>query len=372
MEVERAVNTPLMADVGLWGGVVPDSLDQFDELLHNSGVLGIKTFLAPLPESAGYQAISPITLSDVAEKCGRLGIPVLVHSELMTAEEADAAVADAFSLLKGANTSQEHSAVYDAHLASRPARWEQEAITVVCALANKCHMHIVHLSDADSLHLIRETKNRAGMSLTVETCPHYLLLNSEATPMTVLTKCFPPVRDASNMLRLWKDGIQSGLIDMVASDHSPCTPDLRKKSMQEAWGSIAGLQYQLQATTTAMKSTGLYSEDGDMLVSLAELWSERPAKLVPGISSIKGKLEAGMQADICVWYPEYVGKPSDVAQERHRWKGASPFSHMDLNGRVLATFVNGVQVYDGKSDEFLQDDSQSIGSLWVRNIRGNG
>jgi allantoinase len=359
MEVDRAVNTSLMADVGLWGGVVPESLEQTDELLNSCGIFGIKAFLAPLPESAGYQAVPPSTLGDIAKKCGRQGIPVLVHSELMTAEEAEAAVADAFSR-------EDIQSDYEAHLASRPTKWERDAIEIVCDLSDNCHMHIVHLSDAESLDLIRETKSREGTSLTVETCPHYLLLDSETTPMAMLTKCFPPIRDSRNRLRLWNDGIQTGLVDMLASDHSPCTPDLRQKPMREAWGGIAGLQYQLQASTTAMKSTGLYTDTDDMLVSLAGLWSERPAKLVPGFENVKGKLKAGMQADVCVWYPDYVGKPADTAQEHHRWKGDSPFSTMDLNGKVVATFVSGQEVYNGESDSFL-DDTLSAGSLWVRN-----
>eukprot|EP00550_Attheya_septentrionalis_P011004 CAMPEP_0198305966 /NCGR_PEP_ID=MMETSP1449-20131203/58177_1 /TAXON_ID=420275 /ORGANISM="Attheya septentrionalis, Strain CCMP2084" /LENGTH=425 /DNA_ID=CAMNT_0044008511 /DNA_START=627 /DNA_END=1904 /DNA_ORIENTATION=- len=364
MEVDRAVHTSLMADVGLWGGVMPESLDQVDDLLNHCGVFGIKAFLAPLPESAGYQAVSPSMLADLSSKCGALGLPILVHSELMTLEEAEAAVAHAFLSSKN-NVESPH----DAHVASRPTKWERDAIKVVCALANKCHMHIVHLSDAGSLDLIRETKSRHDTNLTVETCPHYLLLDSDSsTPMTVLTKCFPPIRDGVNRQKLWNDGIQPGLIDMIASDHSPCAPELRNKPFEEAWGGISGLQYQLPAILTAMKSSGIYADDDDMFISLAGLWSERPAQLVPGLAKVKGKLEVGMQADICVWNPDHVGKLADAAKEHHRWKGASAFLDMNLNGRVLATFVNGLQVYDGESDAFL-DDSQSPGSLWVRNIQ---
>jgi allantoinase len=352
MEVEAANNTALLSDVGLWGGVVSDSMDNVDEIL-SCGVFGIKAFLAPLPEAAGYQAVSPSVLAQVAAKCGEKGIPLLVHSELMTRDEVSEFTDDAYLHHKHQPSS--------AHLASRPRKWERDAIQVVCDLADTCSMHIVHLSDSGSLDIIQSTKRRPEARLTVETCPHYLLMAVESHG-TVLTKCFPPIRDEENRQRLWQDGINAGLIDMIASDHSPCSAALRDKPFKEAWAGISGLQYQLQATLTSMNSMG-FTED-QQIFNIAKLWSKEPAKLIPGFRTVKGKLEPGMQADLCVWDPTYFGIPP--AEERHRWRGDSPYSQTNLKGRILATFLNGVQVYDGETDSLLHDGAKAPGSMWVR------
>ena len=422
-EQQRATDTPLLADVGLWGGVLPETLcdgrfehdmirmgqsrpDGTNGTVHDGGVLGIKAFLAPLPVAAGYQAISPSELETVASHCGQAGIPLLVHSELMTMNEVERQTEDAY-------TSQEDP--FRAHAASRPALWEREAIRVVCALADRCHMHIVHLSDAGSLDLIRATKRQSGTRLTVETCPHYMMFSQESVTTTQL-KCFPPIRDESNRQSLWNDGLLHGgsfddgeenaLIDMVGSDHSPCTPSMREGPMREVWGGVAGLQYQLPATLTSMdrhmkvsdrtenegrydhnnntSSSSSHDDDDDYanadvdnddnkLRWLSKWWSKAPSELIPGFSSIKGTIETGKQADLCVVDPTalFAGK------ERHRWKNCSPFSTMPLRGKVVAAFVNGTRVYDGETDQLIDEigvdslggissASAAPGRLWVR------
>ena len=66
------------------------------------------------------------------------------------------------------------------------------------------------------------------MSITAETCPHYLALTAEEIGDHDLAfKCAPPIRDAVNRDRLW-DGLAAGTIDMVVSDHSPCPGDLKQ------------------------------------------------------------------------------------------------------------------------------------------------
>ena len=334
-EIDAANKVRLMADVGLWGGAVPSNLSSpegIDELknLLDGGVFGLKAFLAPLPPDAGYETVTSSQLGIAATICGKRGKPLLVHSELMTQEQQDAKAEEAYA--------GKSDGSYEAHVASRPAEWEQNAVQVVCDLSDRCHMHVVHLSDSGCLDIIEqakrhlaETKSGTG-NLTVETCPHYLLFDVESmSDGDTRYKCFPPIRSKHNQDELWRrglfgeDGNDFPLIDMIASDHSPCAPDLRMQesnNVRRAWGGLTGLQYQLPATAMAMhqyiierrgteETSGEEEEElNQMLTQLAEWWSAAPSRLVPGLAAFKGSIDVGRQADLCAWDTSYIGRPS--------------------------------------------------------------
>ncbi|KAL3935137.1 MAG: hypothetical protein SGBAC_009285 [Bacillariaceae sp.] len=344
MEKDAAASGPLYVDVGLWGGVVPENLHNIKELLKSPYIFGLKAFLAPLPPAAGYQAVSPEQLKEAAKVCGPTSKPILVHSELMTESESVGAAKEAFA--------KQSPSSYEAHLASRPAKWEQDAVRVVCDASKDCHMHIVHLSDARGcLPIIQACKESPKNTLTVETCPHYLLLDeSLIQDGEVLVKCFPPIRDLKNREMLWQ-GLSEGIIDMVASDHSPCEPHMRNMEsgdIETAWGGLSGLQYQLQATWTDAKRRKFTSDD------MAAWWSERPA-LLAGLRGKKGRIEEGQQADFCWWDPNHREAPNAYSKEYHRWKGATYFANNNsMCGRVMGTWVRGRLVYDGENDEHVE------------------
>jgi len=354
LEKEQAGKESLYVDVGLWGGVVPNNLSGLHSLLQSPYIFGIKAFLAPLPPAAGYEAVTPEQLLMAARICGPMGKPILVHSELMTLEESTSAVENAFA-------GHEDSS-YVAHLNSRPAVWEQDAVRIVCKATRpdptnpsvRCRMHIVHLSDAKGcLPIIQEC--RKGLSspddLIVETCPHYLLLDdSQIEDGDTRVKCFPPIRDFENREFLWR-GLDEGWIDMVASDHSPCETDMRlmeSRNMKNAWGGLSGLQYQLQATWTDAYERGFSPID------MTRWWSENPAKLI-GLSSKKGRIGVGFHADLCWWDPKHIGPPNEYSKEYHRWKGTTIYAdNPSLRGRVLGTWVKGTHVYDGTTDVHIE------------------
>ena len=345
MEQQAARDADLFVDVGLWGGIIPGSFSDLPALLESPFVFGIKAFLAPLPPTAGYESISPEQLRDIAKLCGLSNKPILVHAELMTTEEQDEQTALAYAC--GPADS------YETHVKSRPTRWEQDAVKVVCDIVQDglCNMHIVHLSDSGCLKIIEQTKKqRQGEKrLTVETCPHYLLFTMEELPCdNTKYKCFPPIREKFNRSNLWERGIASSLIDMVASDHSPCEPEMRQKSLREAWGGLAGLQYQLQATWTPARDRGYTVAD------MNRWWSRNPASLVPSLSRRKGSLKEGYQADLVWWDPDFLGQPKMYTKEYHRWKGDCVFHDMTLQGRVLGTWVGGAHVYDGWEEKHLE------------------
>ena len=356
-ELEQANNrSELYVDVGLWGGVLPETVsqtDQLSELLSHRHVLGLKVFLSPLPPGAGYQAVTPEQLLDVAKICGSFQKPILVHSELMTSKELE----DSILLAYPDDGSCDNS--HDAHVKSRPTKWEQEAVKLVVECTKYCDMHVVHLSDGvGCLPIIERAKKEIRESsrrrLTVETCPHYLLLDtSQIQDGDPRVKCFPPIREREQRKQLWH-GLSSGLIDMIASDHSPCEPSMRKHSVRNAWGGLTGLQYQLQASWTAAKRENCGIDESD----LAEWWSVNPAKLI-GLAD-RGSIEPGKQADFVLWNSNYSGVPDNYTKEYHRWKGDCFYSSQELFGRVLETWKSGTKVYDGVNDKLITANGRYI------------
>ncbi|RYZ34923.1 MAG: allantoinase, partial [Myxococcaceae bacterium] len=171
-------------------------------------------------------------------------------------------------------------------------------------------------------------------------CPHYLTFSAEEIEAGATHfKCAPPIREAENRERLWR-AVASGLIDLVVSDHSPCTPALKKLEAGDfsgAWGGIAGLQLSVSAVWTGMRAHGLG------LDVLVERMARRTAALA-GLSDRKGAIQVGKDADFVVFAPETRFKvaPEDI-RHRHR---LTPYAGRELEGRVLRTYLRGQRIFD--------------------------
>jgi allantoinase len=230
---------------------------------------------------------------------------------------------------------------YKAYLQSRPKEWEDEAIAMIIRLCEetKCPTHIVHLSSANSIKQIIEAK-RKGLPLTVETAQHYLFFNAEDIPDgDTRFKCAPPIREKENNEKLWQ-ALKDGIIEFVATDHSPATPDLKELNsgnLLKAWGGIAGLQFALPVFWTKAKDRGF------CVAEISALLSSRVAEFL-GIAHRKGAIAAGLDADLVVWDPEL----SFVVTENmilHRHK-VTPYLHQELYGVVKHTYLAGERIYD--------------------------
>jgi allantoinase len=328
----KATEGKLHVNCGFWGGIVPENASQLKELL-GSGVLGIKAFLI----DSGLDEFKMVDEGDLRKGISAIaesGLPLLAHSELISSEKKDIAIND-----------------YPSFLQSRPAKWEDDAIELLIRLTEEymCTSHIVHLSSSGSLDQIKKAKKR-GISLTVETCPHYLVFDAETIPLSdTLYKCAPPIREKENCEKLW-EALNSGLIDFIASDHSPAPPELKEidsGNYEKAWGGIAGLQFSLPAFWTGAHARGF------TLNQLAELMSENPSKLL-GLDATKGKIVPGYDADLLIWSPEEkVFADESSIQHKHK---STPYSSLDMLGSVKKTFVGGDLVYD--NGEFI---SLSVG-----------
>jgi allantoinase len=312
-------------NVFFWGGAVPENAGSISEIL-NTDVLGIKAFLT----HSGIDDFPNVTeneLNKIMPAIAHSGKQLLVHCEL------DAPNA-------GQNLLKQDPTSYRAWLKSRPKEWENKAINLMIRLCEKynCPVHIVHLSSAEALPAIQSAKEK-GLPLTVETCPHYLYFNAENIPdANTLFKCAPPIREEENNQKLF-EALQNGLIDFVATDHSPATPGLKEidtGNFLKAWGGIASLQFSLSVIWTLARKNRLPLE------RLKTWLCENPAKLIKK-ADLKGKIKVGFDADLVVWNPEEkftITKES--IQFRHK---ISPYIGEEVYGKILKTFVAGNQVW---------------------------
>ena len=303
-------------DVGFWGGAVPGNTGDL-RALHDAGTYGVKCFLL----DSGVPEFPPLR-------------PAELHAaltELATFDGLLIAHCEDPGLIADAPPGRD----YAGFLASRPPAAETRAVAglIDAARATGARVHVVHVSSAAVLPLLRAAV-ADGVRITAETCPHYLALAAEDVPAGATQfKCCPPVRDAANRDQLWA-GLLDGTLTAVVSDHSPCTPDLKRLDTGDfgaAWGGIASLQLSLPVVWTAAAARGL------SLVDIALWMAERPAALA-GLAT-KGALAPGRDADLVAFAPEEEFTVDPTAL-RHR-NPISPYAGHILRGVVRASWLRG-------------------------------
>ncbi|HET8525190.1 MAG TPA: allantoinase AllB, partial [Actinomycetota bacterium] len=314
-EKRAAAEGKVHVDVGFWGGAVPDALGSLREL-HEAGVFGFKAFLCP----SGVDEFPPLDLDQLRAAMKEIAAfdgLLIVHAELPD-ELVDDAPGDPHA--------------YATYLASRPHEAELRAIEEVVEASRDtgCRAHVLHLSAAGALEILDGAER-----VTAETCPHYLTFEAdEIARGAAAFKCAPPIREVANRELLWA-GLRDGRIDEVVSDHSPSTPDLKAGSFLDAWGGIASVELGLRAVWTGARARG-YS-----VADVARWMSAGPAGLA-GFGR-KGAIAQGRAADLVVFDPD-ASAEVDPAELHHR-NPVTPYAGRRLDGRVLATYVRGVEVY---------------------------
>jgi allantoinase len=314
-------------DVGFWGGAIPGNIDELARL-HDDGVFGFKCFLV----DSGVPEFPPLGAEDlgaVARASAALGAVLLVHAE-----------DPAFLAPAGPG--------YGGFLASRPQRAEDAAITRLVALseATGARIHVLHLSSASGLATVAAAK-AAGVAITAETCPHYLVLTAEEVPDGATEfKCCPPIRDAANREELWR-ALAGGTLDCVVSDHSPCPPGMKAGDFDVAWGGIASLQLGLPLVWTEAR------QRGHRLPDVVRWMAEAPADLA-GLAR-KGRIAPGYDADFTVFTPdsEFVVEPSRL-EHRHP---VTPYAGRRLTGEVRGTWLAGRRVNGSAAGRLLVRES---------------
>ena len=318
---QAAARGRVHVDVGFWGGAVGGNLSELAALAEK-GVFGFKGFLLHSGVDE-FGHLDHAALAETMAEIARLDAMLIVHAE------------DAKTI---AAAPPAHGRRYADFLASRPAAAENIAIAEIIELAERfgARAHILHLSSAGALGMIADARGR-GVALTVETCPHYLTFCAEEIPDGATEfKCCPPIREAANRELLWA-ALREGLIDCVVSDHSPCTPDLKRFDVGDfglAWGGVAGVQLGLSAIWTQARQRGF--ELSDVVGWLAK----GPADLA-GLTN-KGRIGVGADADFCVFAPDDAFVV-DVKKLAHR-NPVSAYHDRPLAGVVRQTWLRGKRI----------------------------
>ena len=230
-----------------------------------------------------------------------------------------------------------------AHFETRPPVTETLAVVKLLELAHwtKAKLHIFHASHPRSVELINWYKYQ-GTNVTVETCPHYLLLEKDDMErLKAFAKINPCLREKNDVSSMWKH-IQSGDIDIIASDHAPWP--LEKKLKHDIFENASGAPG-LQTLFPLLYSEGVVKRNLSVF-QLAKLLSENPAKRF-NLFPQKGNIDIGADGDFTILDPS---KKWTVHGSENlcsvKW---TPYENLEVVGKIAHTVLRGVTIFDGDS-----------------------
>jgi allantoinase len=331
----HAARRQCFVDWAAWGGVVQGNAKEIDQMAR-AGARGFKCFLVH-PGIDEFTMVREDHLRIALPHLAKTGLPLLVHAEL------PGPIEEATARLHSADWTR-----YATYLQSRPDEAELDAIRLMVSLCREFgfRLHIVHLATALALEIFRSARAE-GLPVTVETCPHYLhFCAEEISDGSTECKCAPPIRGRENRERLWQ-GLKDGIIDLVATDHSPCLPAMKRTGdgdFQAAWGGIASLSVALPVVWTDAR------ERGFDLTDIARWMAEKPAELA-GLNGRKGRLAPGYDADFVVFDSD--AQFTVTADRLHQRHAVSPYIGKRLSGVVKRTYLRGEMVF--RDGEFQGD-----------------
>ncbi len=258
------------------------------------------------------------------EYAGMLDLPVLLHCE-------DASLTEGGAMNEGYTAT-----VLGIKGLPREAYEMDVARNILLSLLTGCHLHVLHVSTAREVELIRWGKAQ-GARVTAETAPHYWCLTDEACRnYNTDAKMNPPLRTA-NDCEAMVAGLADGTLDCIATDHAPHAAYEKQVEFIGAPFGIVGVETSLALGITHLVKPGRLS-----LTDLVRLMSTAPAKIL-NLPGGGGALTPGTPADITVFDPDagWTVEPEKFLSKSHN----TPFKGHELTGRAVLTIVGGEVVY---------------------------
>ncbi len=339
---KRLAEKRCIVDFAFYGGAGFGNLDDLTGLAA-AGVIGFKTFTRELPsENEGWRGVTLgedgpevfLRLMEAVAKTGRL---LSIHCEddrlIKHLKEHLQAVGDVG---------------LDAYYRSAPNASEFLEVARSISLAKEvagARINIAHLSTAEGVSMVKEAESSSNGGgngrVSAETCPHYLLLTNKdlVEKLGPYGKIYPPLRSDGDREALWR-GLNEGVIDFLATDHAPHLREAKEpgwRNIFEAASGVPGLETALPLMLTQMNQGRI------SLFRLVEVMSRNPAEAF-GISSRKGALEVGRDADFVVVDPklEMVLREEDM----YTRSSAKVFDGWQVAGAPVLTAVRGEVVMD--------------------------
>ena len=214
------------------------------------------------------------------------------------------------------------------------SEYEQVSRDLRLAAETGCSYHVCHISTKESVRLIRDAK-RAGVDVTCETAPHYLLLTENDLQEDGRFKMNPPLRTEADRDALL-EGLCDGTIDMIATDHAPHTAAEKGRGLEKSLMGVVGLETAFPLLYTFLVRTGVIS-----LEKLVALLHDNPCRRF----SVGNPIETGQAANCTVFdlHSAYTIDPADFVS-----KGKStPFAGVTVYGKCIYTFCDGAFAWNG-------------------------
>jgi dihydroorotase len=263
--------------------------------------------------------------------------PVVMRRALEYVKAFDGVVAQHAQEPRLTQDAQMHEGVVSAELglAGWPAVAEEAIVARDVLLAGHVgsRLHVLHVSTAGSVEIVRWAKER-GIEVTAEVTPHHLLLTDEsARGYDPVYKVNPPLRTSADVEAL-RDGLADGTIDTVGTDHAPHPAEDKDCEWAAAASGMTGLETALSVVQATMVDTGRMT-----WADVARVMSTAPARI--------GRVEREHGRPIAVGEPANLVLVDPAARRlvdprAQATKSAnSPYRGMELPGAVVATFLRG-------------------------------
>jgi allantoinase len=321
LEKQRMAEKDAIVNFGLYGGEIRTEADVAQiSALSKVGAIGFKLIMG----GPGFVDNDGVLYS-AFEEIGKANSIAVVHAE-------NAALV---TLFRSRLMSKRHDA--SAFLDARPQIIEEEALERCISFARSAgnRVHIAHLPSKRGLEMVARAKNE-HLSVTVETCPHYLLLSRKDYEryghLMIVT---PPIRELADQKALWQ-GLSSELINILATDHCAYRRTVKDRGKDSVWdtpGGLPGLETLLPLMLTYGVAKGKLS-----LELLTRLVSERPAKIF-GLYPRKGVIRTGADADLTLL--DLKSRYRFRADSMRSIGDFSPFDGWEMRGKPVMTVVNG-------------------------------
>ncbi len=317
-------------DYAMLGGAGAEMLDTIVPQAE-AGAVGYKSYIRPYnPQRPGLICKDSGDVYVTLQQVKQSGVRVGFHAEDFPVIER----------LTEDLVAQGRTGYADFH----PSRPESTEILATLTLLEVARMtgaplHLVHMSSPDAIELAIQWREW-GTDVTIETCPHYLLLSNDDTARVgPYAQVVPPLRAPESVERLWEQ-VQDGVIDIIATDHAPGIPERRQKghtNMFESGGGLSALETVMPLMLTEVANGRISLE------RLVDLTAEMPARLFKMFPR-KGTLQPGADADMIIYDPRVQWRVDINALETKDPEAAKIFDGSRVQGRLDEVYVRGQKV----------------------------